>query len=139
VRATTRFVWLTRLPVSATNGEEIARKGGRDRWKIENEGFNRQKNSGLNLQHVFSTDPEKWKAYYHLLQIAFVIIQLLERGSLRRRLAQQQGKRTAVALFGSLKNIARRLRGSLRQRHWPKASYDVGRAGTLHIGLTDTS
>src|SRR5439155_1066930 len=28
----TRFVWLTRLPVSATNVEEIARKGGRDRW-----------------------------------------------------------------------------------------------------------
>lgn len=59
---TTRFVWLTRLPVSATNVEVIAQKGGRDRWKIENEGLGRQKNSGLNRQHVSSTDPEKWKA-----------------------------------------------------------------------------
>jgi len=135
----TRFVWLTRLPVSATNVEEIARKGGRDRWKIENEGFNRQKNSGLNLAHVYSTDPEKWKAYYYLLQIAFVIVQLLERGSLLRRLAQQQGKRTAVELFGSLKNIARRLLESLRQRRWPEASYDTTLAAALHIGLEDTS
>jgi hypothetical protein len=136
---TTRFVWLTRLPVSATNVEEIAQKGGRARWKIENEGFNRQKNSGLNLQHVYSTDPEKWKAYYYLLQIAFIIVQLLERGSLLRRLAQQQGKRSAVELFGSLKNIARRLLESLRQRRWPQASYDAAQAAALHIGLEDTS
>jgi hypothetical protein len=136
---TIRFVWLTRLPVSATNVEEIARKGGRDRWKIENEGFNRQKNSGLNLQHVYSTDPEKWKAYYYLLQIAFVIVPVLERGSLLRRLAQQQGQRTAVALFGSLKNIARRLLESLRQRRWPEASYDATQASAIHIGLEDTS
>ena len=136
---TTRFVWLTRLPVSATNVEEIARKGGRDRWKIENEGFNRQKNSGLNLQHVYSTDPEKWKAYYYLLQIAFTIMQLLERGSLLKRLAQQRGKATAVALFGSLKNIARRLLESVRQRLWPEASYDALQAAALHIYLEDSS
>jgi hypothetical protein len=135
----TRFVWLTRLPVSATNVEESARKGGRARWKIENEGFNRQKNSGLNLQHVDRTDPEKWKAYYYLLQIAFVIVQLLERGSLLRRLAQQQGKRTAVAWLGSLKNSARRLLESLRQRRWPEASYNTTLAAAIHIGLEDTS
>lgn len=135
----TRFVWLTRLPVSASTVEEIAQKGGRDRWKIENEGFNRQKNSGLNLQHVYSTDPEKWKAYYYLLQIAFVIIQLLERGSLLKHLAQQQGKATAVALFGSLKNIARRLLESVRQRRWPESSYEAAQAATLRIRLEDTS
>ena len=52
------FAWLTALPVSQKTVEEIAQKGGRDRWKVENEGFNRQKNSGLNLGHVYSTDPE---------------------------------------------------------------------------------
>src|SRR5262249_1452650 len=43
------FAWLTPLPVTAKTVAEIAEKGGRYRWKIENEGFNRQKNSGLNL------------------------------------------------------------------------------------------
>src|SRR5262249_41452513 len=45
------FAWLTGLPVGRKTVEEIAQKGGRYRWKVENEGFNRQKNSGLNLQH----------------------------------------------------------------------------------------
>src|SRR5207237_2876949 len=99
------FAWLTGLPVSRKTVEEIAQKGGRERWKIENEGFNRQKNSGLNLEHVYSTDPEKWKVYYLLLQIAFILVQLLERGSMLRRLAEELG-RPVGKLFGSLKNIA---------------------------------
>lgn len=130
----TRFAWITCLFVSAKTVEDIAWKGGRYRWKIENEGFNRQKNSGLNLEHVYSTDPEKWKAYYYLLQIAFIIIQLLERGSLLRRLAGDAG-RTVLQLFGSLKNIARRLLESLRYCVWPEGSYDAEAAARLHISL----
>lgn len=133
----TRFAWITNLFVSAKTVEQIAWKGGRYRWKIENEGFNRQKNSGLNLEHVYSTDPEKWKAYYYLLQIAFILIQLLERGSLLRRLAAQSG-RTVVQWFGSLKNIARRLLESVRNCVWPEESYDPQRAASLHIGLDST-
>jgi hypothetical protein len=51
-KETTRFAWLTPLHVSAKTVEEVVTKGGRSRWKIENQGFNRQKNSGLNLQHL---------------------------------------------------------------------------------------
>jgi hypothetical protein len=128
------FAWLTALPVTRKTVEEIARKGGRDRWKVENEGFNRQKNSGLNLEHVYSTDPEKWKAYYLLLQIAFILVQLLERGSLLRRLAEGAG-RPVWKLFGSLKNVARRLLESLRFVPWDESWFDAQRAGKLRIGL----
>jgi hypothetical protein len=120
------FAWLTALPVNRKTVEEIAQKGGRARWKIENEGFNRQKNSGLNLQHVYSTDPVKWKAYYLLLQIAFILVQLLERGSLLRRLADEFG-RPVGKLFGSLKNIGRRLLESLRFLSWAEEWFEVGR------------
>jgi hypothetical protein len=128
------FAWITNLPVSAKTVEEIAWKGGRYRWKIENEGFNRQKNSGLNLEHVYSTDPEKWKAYYYLLQIAFLLMQLLERGSLLRRLAAEAG-RTVRQWFGSLKNIAQRLLESVRYCAWPAACFDAAAAARLHCGL----
>jgi hypothetical protein len=117
--------------------EEIAQKGGRYRWKIENEGFNRQKNSGLNLAHVYSTDPEKWKVYYLLLQIAFVLVQLLERGSLLRRLAEEVG-RPFWKLFGSLKNVARRLLESVRWQSWEEGWFDAEAAAQVHISL-DTS
>ena len=36
-------------------------------------------------------------------------VQLVEKGSLLLHLATEQGKRTAVELFGSLKNMAQRL------------------------------
>jgi hypothetical protein len=132
------FAWLTPLPVGRKTVEEIAQKGGRDRWKTENEGFNRQKNSGLNLQHVYTTDPENWKTYYVLLQIAFVFVQLLERGSLLRRLAAEIG-RPFWKLFGSLQNVARRLLDSVRFTVWEEAWFDRAQAGNLRLGFADTS
>lgn len=131
------FAWLSDLPVNRKTVEEISQKGGRERWKVENEGFNRQKNSGLNLEHVYSIDSEKWKIYYLLLQIAFMLMQLLERGSLLRRLATELG-RPVWKLFGSLKNIARRLAESLRFVHWQDAWFDPAQSGNLRIQL-DTS
>jgi len=128
------FAWLTALPVGHKTVEAIAQKGGRERWKMENEGFNRQKNSGLNLEHVYSIDPEKWRAYYLLLQIAFILVQLLERGSLLRRLAAEAG-RPVWKLFGSLKNVARRLLESLRFVPWDEAWFDPREAGKLRIQL----
>ena len=132
------FAWLTDLPVGRKTVEEIAEKGGRYRWEIENEGFNRQKNSGLNLEHVWSTDPEKWKSYYLLLQIAFILVQLVERGSLLRRLAAEAG-RPFWKLFGSLQNVARRLLDSVRFVAWEESWFDPAQAGKLRIGLDDSS
>lgn len=115
---TTTFAWMTNLPVSRDTVVSIAMKGGRRRWTIE-EGFNLQKNSELNLEHAYSIDPDRLKAYYYLLQIAHMMLQLLEQGSVLRHLAQTQGK-APLALFGSLKNIARRLLDDLRHRVLPE-------------------
>jgi hypothetical protein len=126
--------WLPPLPLSGQTVEEIVQKGGRARWKVEKEGFNRQKNSGLNLEQVYSTDPEKWKADYVLLQLAFMLVQLVERGSLLRRRAEALG-RPVWKLFGSLKNVARRLLESVRFLAWEEAWFDPRQAGKLRIGL----
>jgi hypothetical protein len=125
--------WLTSLDVSHETVLEVATKGGRHRWREENEGFNTQKNSGLNLEHAYSHTC--WAAYYFLLQIAHLLLQLVEKGSLLRQLAQEQGKRTAVALYGSLKNMAQRLLESLRYRHWPDEAFEVAAAGSIQIRL----
>src|SRR5205085_8518035 len=114
--------WVTSLDVNHETVVAVATKGGRERWRAENEGFNTQKTSGLNLEHAYSH--RCWAAYYFLLQIAHLLLQLVEKGSLLRHLAQEQGKRTAVDLFGSLKNMAHRLLESLRNRHWPDEAFD---------------
>jgi hypothetical protein len=135
---TARFAWLTPLHVSAKTVEDIAEKGGRARWKIENQAFNRQKHSGLNLQHLFSTDPEKAQVYYYLLQIAFILLELLEQGSLLRRLAAAWGQ-TPWQLLGGLQNVAWLLLESLRRDGWAASWF--GRCCGEHISIQrfDTS
>ncbi|MBT8374680.1 MAG: transposase, partial [Deltaproteobacteria bacterium] len=54
-------------------------ENGRLRAKIENEGFNTQKNLGYGLQHKYSQTSElATKNYYTCLQIGHMINQLLE-------------------------------------------------------------
>jgi hypothetical protein len=129
-----RWAWVTQLPVNARTVVEVATKGGRQRWHIENQGFNTQKTSELNLEHAYSHG-KQWAAYYYLLQIAHLLLQLLEKGNLLRRLAQEQGKRTAVQLYGSLKNMAQRLLESVRYQHWPESVYDSEQARRIQIRL----
>jgi hypothetical protein len=116
------WAWLTSLEVTDKKVAEVASQGGRQRWCIENQGFNVQKNSGLNLEHAYS-EGEHFGSYYLLLQLAHLLLQLLEKGSLLQKLAQEQGKSSALLLFGSLKNMAERLLESLRNRIWPEAAF----------------
>jgi hypothetical protein len=73
----TRFVYVTDLTPDRTNIAELI-AAGRLRCKIENEGFNEQKNGGYNLKHKFVRNSYlATKNYYQCLQIAHIINQLL--------------------------------------------------------------
>ena len=104
------FVWLTNLHLCANNVENIANKGGRLRWKIENEGFNVQKNNGYEMQHPYSEHANGFRIFYILLLIAHYITQLILHSSLIRSLAES---------FGSARNFARRLAESMRNHFIP--------------------
>ena len=98
---TTRFKWITNFKLKRNNVIALANQGGRIRWKIENEGFNVQKNGGYDLEHAYTTDLVAGKVFYFLLQMGHLIAQLVEKGSLFRK-AFPDG-------VGSAKNIAFRL------------------------------
>ncbi len=131
----TRFAWITDVHLTSRNVVAVSSKGGRNRWKIENEGFNIQKNSEMNLEHPYSNDLENMKAYYYLIQIGHTLLQVLEKGSLLRRLADAFGK-SPVGLFGSLANIARRLLEALRCSLLPDDAYDSAAAAEIQIRFT---
>ncbi|MES0336861.1 MAG: hypothetical protein SFH39_10995 [Candidatus Magnetobacterium sp. LHC-1] len=83
-----RFVHISDLKVNEKNVLTIT-SHGRMRWKIENEGFNTQKNNGYGLNHKYSrTSMQALKNYYQCLQIAHMINQLFELGSLFKPLLQ---------------------------------------------------
>jgi hypothetical protein len=67
---TTRFKWITNFTVKIINVIELANQGGRLRWKIENEGFNVQKNGGYALEHAYTRHAVAAKVFYLLLQLA---------------------------------------------------------------------
>jgi hypothetical protein len=128
------WAWLVSadLVVNQATVEQVVWGAGRPRWREENQGFNVQKNSGLNLEHAYS-EGAHFGVYYLLLQMAHILLQLLEKGSLLRALARQWGKGSALALLGSLKNIADFLVESLRNLVWPAEVF--GPAGKIQIRL----
>lgn len=67
------------LRVTEKNKEELVYYG-RQRWKIENEGFNMQKKGTFDIEHVYSNNYNAMKAHYFFIQFAHTIRQLLEKG-----------------------------------------------------------
>ncbi|MGH2553699.1 MAG: hypothetical protein ACRDEB_08275 [Chitinophagaceae bacterium] len=75
---TTNFVRITNLPTNKSTVKNLS-KAGRLRWKIENEGFNEEKNNGYALEHLFSRKSfNAQQNYYQSMLIAHLINQLLE-------------------------------------------------------------
>jgi hypothetical protein len=100
------FAWITDIKVGCASVDTLANQGGRRRWKIENEGFNIQKNGGYELEHAYSQNENAGKSLYFLLQVAHVLNQLMIKGGLLGDFFKT---------FGSIRNYLRRLAESLRQ------------------------
>lgn len=87
-----RFVHISDMDVNKDTVWEIS-YCGRLRWKIENEGFNTQKNHGYNLQHKYCRkDFPAMQNYYQLLQIAHLINQLAEKLQMVKDLLKTSGR-----------------------------------------------
>ena len=72
-----RFVHLTDIKPTCQSVPSIS-VTGRLRWKIENEGFNAQKNQGYGMSHKYARRSYRaMKNYYQSLQIAHIINELL--------------------------------------------------------------
>jgi len=75
-----KYVFVTSLRTTEKRVAQIS-FSGRLRWKIENEGFNEQKNGGYELNHKYSeVSLNATKNYYQALQIAHIINQLVVLG-----------------------------------------------------------
>jgi len=70
------FLFITNIRITT---EKLV-LAGRSRWKIENEGFNHQKNGWHHLEHVNCHHYTAMKNHYLLVQIADILIQLYLNG-----------------------------------------------------------
>lgn len=74
-----RFSWVTSIKIRKSNVYEIMR-GGRARWKIENEGFNTLKNQGYNFEHNYGHGYNHLcNILAHLMLLAFLVDQMVQK------------------------------------------------------------
>lgn len=73
-----RFSWVTDLKITKCNAQLLVR-GGRARWKIENETFNTLKNQGYHFEHNFGHGSQNLSVVFGvLMMLAFLIDQVQE-------------------------------------------------------------
>lgn len=96
------FSWLTDIELTTKNLEEMI-EAARGRWKIENEGFNNQKNGIYDIEHLNSQNPNAMKNHYLLTQIADIIMQIYLSWNPLRKEKQQSIKNTSSRLLESFR------------------------------------
>lgn len=74
------YLYITNIRITKRKAMELL-DFGRRRWKIENEGFNNQKNIRYDIEHANSHNYNAIKNHYLLTQLADIMMQLYENGS----------------------------------------------------------
>ena len=97
---TTEFAWITSMGITDKNAEKLAR-AGRCRWKIENQGFNRQKHWQGNIEHACSWNERAQKNHYLLEQISDFMKQLYEYFYLKKNEIKKTQKNISSELLAS--------------------------------------
>lgn len=97
----TNFHYITNLKVTNNNIREVVYLG-RNRWKIENQGFYNQKHRTFNISHLNSRNDVALKNHYLFIQIAHTIRQLLEQGNKQVKLLKLKIKEVSSLLLGNL-------------------------------------
>lgn len=90
---------------------------GRSRWKIENNGFNVQKNQDYELEHSYTEHETGWKVFYLVLQIATIIEQLLTHS----KLLDPELRKTSKAV----RNLASKILEAIRNYKLDRDTYEL--------------
>ena len=98
---TTNFHYITNLIVTDENIRSIVCLG-RNRWKIENQGFYNQNHRLFNITHLNSRNDTALKNHYFFIQIANTIRQLLENGNKLIKSLKLKIKEVSANLLNSL-------------------------------------
>ena len=98
------FQWVSSLELTKRNLEEMI-IAGRGRWKIENEGFNNQKNGIYRIEHLNSKNSNAMKNHYLLTQISDILMQLYLAWNPYIKELKQTIKNTSSGLLESFRGL----------------------------------
>ncbi len=97
-----KYLFITNMRVTERNAGTML-SIGRSRWKIENQGFNTQKNIRYHIEHANSHNYNAMKNHYLLTQIADILVQLFENGLSIFRLVKKTAKEISSKLLEAIR------------------------------------
>lgn len=117
-----RWTWITNLPLTEMTVEKVM-KGGRARWKIENETFNTLKNQGYSFGHNYGHGENNLSTVLAMMMfIAFLIDQTQQRYcQVFREL--WKGLKTKTKLWQAIQNVFRVLEFETMQGLYQQIAY----------------
>ena len=131
---TTTFSFVTDIEITKDNIQKIA-KGGRARWKVENETFNTLKNQGYNFEHNFGHGKENLSVVFaFLMMLAFAVDQI-------QRLASEAFNKALEAKRGRPKYLWEAIRSKVNEYlvpNWASLFHAIAN-GILPQTLPDTT
>lgn len=139
VEQTTTFMWVSDLLPSQEGHAKMANQLGRQRWKIENQGFNTRKNHGYNIEHGFGATGHAGENYYLIARITHIIAQMVTMTDALHKLPSRRGDKNAplLKIFKSLKDFAKRLGEAFRYR--PPTWTRVAELGNIQLRYLNAS
>lgn len=96
----TTYTWITSIKITKRNAKKLV-IAGRNRWKIENQGFNRQKHWQGDIEHACSFNEKAQKNHYLMEQISDFIKQLYEYYFLAKNEIKKTQKNISSELLAS--------------------------------------
>lgn len=99
-----KWSWITDLKLSQRTVKKVMR-GGRARWKIENETFNTLKNQGYNFEHNYGHGYRNLATVLALLMILAFLVDQIQQGCDRLFRAVWQGLKTKSKLWESVRSL----------------------------------
>ena len=130
------FTWITDLTITPDNAHHLVR-GGRARWKIENETFNTLKNQGYHFEHNYGHGKQNLSVVFAMLMmLAFLVDQAQQLCCpLFRAVWQKLGSKRA--LWDNLRSHFRHFTFTSMQHLYEVILHDL--AKELPAPLLDTS
>jgi hypothetical protein len=133
---TKRFTWVTDLTITRDNAAHLVR-GGRARWKIENETFNTLKNQGYHFEHNYGHGKMNLSVVFAMLMMLAFLVNQVEQISCPLFNAVLKKFRTKRALWDNVRSHFRHFIFSSMRHLYEVMLYDL--AKELPAPSLDTS
>jgi len=98
------FSWISDLKLDETNCHDVMR-GGRARWKVENETFNTLKTQGYNLEHNYGHGQQHLATVFALLMMLAFFIDQIQESSCRFFRQARRRFRSRTSLWDRMRSL----------------------------------